>query len=52
MTGPLLRSLHHTLLGATLAAATIFAPLAAQAAETMKIGTVVWAGYGPFYVAD
>ena len=52
MTGPLLRSLHHTLLGATLAAATVFAPLAAQAAETMKIGTVVWAGYGPFYVAD
>jgi len=24
----------------------------AQAAPTIKIGTVVWAGYGPFYVAD
>lgn len=23
-----------------------------QAAPTIKIGTVVWAGYGPFYVAD
>ncbi|QGZ31335.1 ABC transporter substrate-binding protein [Stutzerimonas stutzeri] len=52
MTAPLLRSLHKTLIGATLAAATVFAPLAAQAAEQLKIGTVVWAGYGPFYVAD
>jgi len=48
----LFRSLHKTLLGATLAAASIFAPLTGHAAEKMKIGTVVWAGYGPFYVAD
>lgn len=52
MTVSLLRSLHKTLLGATLAAAAVLAPLSGQAAETMKIGTVVWAGYGPFYVAD
>lgn len=52
MTAPLLNSLQKTLLGATLLAAAVFAPLAAQAAETLKIGTVVWAGYGPFYVAD
>lgn len=25
---------------------------AAQAAQTLKIGTVVWIGYGPFYVAE
>lgn len=52
MTGLLLRSLHKTLLGATLAAAAILAPMSGHAADKMKIGTVVWAGYGPFYVAD
>ena len=52
MTAPLLRSLHKTLLGATLIAAAVLAPLAAQATEKLKIGTVIWAGYGPFYVAD
>ena len=41
-----------------LAAAAAFATLtlstgsAAQAAKPMTIGTVVWIGYGPFYVAD
>jgi NitT/TauT family transport system substrate-binding protein len=35
---------------ASLAAA--MAPLAAMAATTVKIGTVIWIGYGPFYVAD
>jgi len=47
-----LRSLNKTLLAAGLAVATLFSPLATQAAEKLKIGTVVWAGYGPFYVAD
>ncbi|PZR66946.1 MAG: nitrate ABC transporter substrate-binding protein, partial [Stutzerimonas stutzeri] len=47
-----LRSLNKTLLAAGLAVATLFSPLASQAAERLKIGTVVWAGYGPFYVAD
>ena len=47
-----LSSLRKTLLGACLVSAAGLLPLAAQAAETMKIGTVVWAGYAPFYVAD
>jgi len=34
-------------LALSLAAATAFA-----APATMKIGTVIWIGYGPFYVAD
>ncbi len=42
-----LRSLNKTLLAAGLAVATLFSPLASQAAEKLKIGTVVWAGYGP-----
>ena len=41
-----------TLAGASLAAAAALSPVAAQAADSMTIGTVVWAGYGPFYVAD
>ncbi|MFD1698392.1 ABC transporter substrate-binding protein [Halopseudomonas phragmitis] len=52
MTAPMLGSLRKTLAGITLAATTTLMPLAAQAIETLKIGTVVWAGYGPFYVAD
>ncbi|WP_282343975.1 ABC transporter substrate-binding protein [Pseudomonas sp. PS02288] len=40
-----------TLAGLCLAAATLL-PVAAPAAESLKIGTVVWAGYAPFYVAD
>lgn len=27
-------------------------PRAARAAATLRIGTVVWIGYGPFYIAD
>lgn len=41
-----------TLAGASLVAAAVLSPVAAQAADSMTIGTVVWAGYGPFYVAD
>lgn len=56
MTMPLssfkLTSLRQTLLGTCLAAAASLLPLVTQAAETLKIGTVVWAGYAPFYVAD
>lgn len=37
---------------AALVAATVFNPLAAQASAPIKIGTVVWIGYGPFFVAE
>jgi NitT/TauT family transport system substrate-binding protein len=47
-----LTSLRKTLLGTCLAAATSVFPLVTQAAETLKVGTVVWVGYAPFYVAD
>ncbi len=46
------RFLRKTLLGACFASLAALLPLSAQAVEKMKIGTVVWAGYGPFYVAD
>lgn len=52
MTSPYLRSLRKTLLCASLAAVTGVLPFTAHAIEKMKIGTVVWAGYAPFYVAD
>jgi NitT/TauT family transport system substrate-binding protein len=56
MTMPLsnfkLSAMRKTLLGACLATAASLLPFATQAAETLKIGTVVWAGYAPFYVAD
>lgn len=47
-----LRSLRKTLLCASLATVAGVLPFTAQAIEKMKIGTVVWAGYAPFYVAD
>lgn len=47
-----LSSLRKGLFGACLATTATLLPVAAQAVETMKIGTVVWAGYAPFYVAD
>jgi|TARA_R110001592_G_scaffold107065_9_gene300010 NitT/TauT family transport system substrate-binding protein len=52
MTTPLIRSIRKSVAGASLAAAVLIAPFAAQADDTLTIGTVVWAGYGPFYVAD
>jgi NitT/TauT family transport system substrate-binding protein len=52
MTAPLIRSIRKSVAGASLAAAALIAPFAAQAEDTLTIGTVVWAGYGPFYVAD
>jgi NitT/TauT family transport system substrate-binding protein len=48
----LIRSIRKSVAGASLAAAALIAPFAAQADDTLTIGTVVWAGYGPFYVAD
>ncbi|MBD9483175.1 ABC transporter substrate-binding protein [Pseudomonas sp. PDM14] len=47
-----LRSLRKTLLCASLATVAGVLPFSAQALEKLKIGTVVWAGYAPFYVAD
>lgn len=52
MTALLIRSIRKSLAGASLAAAALIAPFAAQADDKLTIGTVVWAGYGPFYVAD
>jgi NitT/TauT family transport system substrate-binding protein len=40
------------LTGASLAAALLVTPVLSQAVEKLKLGTVVWVGYGPFYVAD
>ncbi len=45
-------SLRKTLITVLLATAGFILPLTAQAEKTFKIGTVVWIGYGPFYVAD
>lgn len=53
MSKPLyLRSLRKTLLGACLATVAAVLPFTSQAVEKLKVGTVVWAGYAPFYVAD
>ncbi len=50
------RSLTHAarVLAAALSilAGALFAPIVAGAAESVKIGTVIWIGYGPYYVAD
>ncbi|MBI1397908.1 MAG: nitrate ABC transporter substrate-binding protein [Betaproteobacteria bacterium] len=49
MRSSFIRHLAFTLLAALPA---LFASPASFAASTVKIGTVVWIGYGPFYVAD
>lgn len=49
---PVSRLLRKALLSAILAAVTLLAPFASEAAQALKIGTVVWAGYGPFYIAE
>ena len=46
-----LQSLKQLCLAAVVATA-VFNPLAAQASAPIKIGTVVWIGYGPFFVAE
>jgi NitT/TauT family transport system substrate-binding protein len=52
MTPLSLRSLRKILLCASLASVFAALPFSAHALEKLKIGTVVWAGYAPFYVAD
>lgn len=47
-----LRSISRGILGSAIAAALLLAPLTSQAVEKIKLGTVVWVGYAPFYVAD
>lgn len=37
---------------AALVATAVLNPLAAQASAPIKIGTVIWIGYGPFFVAE
>jgi NitT/TauT family transport system substrate-binding protein len=46
------RLLCFTISSSLLGAASALFSLGALAATTAKIGTVVWIGYGPFYVAD
>ncbi|MBX9964641.1 MAG: ABC transporter substrate-binding protein [Burkholderiales bacterium] len=46
------RLLCFTISSSILGAASALFSLGALAATTVKIGTVVWIGYGPFYVAD
>jgi NitT/TauT family transport system substrate-binding protein len=46
----LLATLFSSLIGA--AGALLSLPACALAADTVKVGTVIWIGYGPFYVAD
>ena len=51
MTSRIVRSLRALLSGMAIAGFAAFAP-ASHAADTIKIGTVVWIGYGPYYVAE
>jgi NitT/TauT family transport system substrate-binding protein len=45
-------SLRKAVLGVCLASMAAVLPFTAQAVETLKVGTVVWVGQAPFYVAD
>lgn len=44
--------LRKIVVGAVLAISTTMSFAAAPAATQLKVGTVVWIGYGPFYVAE
>ncbi|HSC85313.1 MAG TPA: ABC transporter substrate-binding protein [Pseudomonas sp.] len=46
------RSLRNAVVSACLISAVGLFPIAAQAVEKLRIGTVVWVGQAPFYVAD
>jgi NitT/TauT family transport system substrate-binding protein len=46
------RSLRNAVVSACLIGAVGLFPIAAQAVEKLRIGTVVWVGQAPFYVAD
>jgi NitT/TauT family transport system substrate-binding protein len=48
----LMKTLSKLSLTASLLAAALLSAPATQAAENLKLGTVVWIGYGPFYVAE
>lgn len=47
-----LKSLKNICLASMLLISAGITPITAHAMTTMKIGTVVWIGYGPFFVAD
>ncbi|MFM0036984.1 ABC transporter substrate-binding protein [Paraburkholderia strydomiana] len=47
-----MKTLRTLSLAASMLACLSFSTPAAQAAQPLKIGTVVWIGYGPFYVAE
>lgn len=46
------KSFKNICLASMMLVAAGFSPIAASATTSMKIGTVVWIGYGPFFVAD
>ncbi|HMH19152.1 MAG TPA: ABC transporter substrate-binding protein [Burkholderiales bacterium] len=46
------RALQVLATGLSIVACVLVAPVMAGAAESVKIGTVIWIGYGPYYVAD
>lgn len=46
------KSIKKIFLASMMLIAAGMSPIAAQAATPMTIGTVVWIGYGPFFVAD
>jgi NitT/TauT family transport system substrate-binding protein len=46
------KSLKKVCLASVMLATASMSPIAAHATTSMKIGTVVWVGYGPFFVAD
>jgi NitT/TauT family transport system substrate-binding protein len=48
----LMKTLSKSLLATGLLATTLLGAPITQAAENFKLGTVVWIGYGPFYVAE
>src|SRR5258708_7758485 len=48
----LMKTLSKLSLTTSLLAAALLGAPATQAAENFKLGTVVWIGYGPFYVAE
>ncbi|BCB25308.1 hypothetical protein SKTS_01940 [Sulfurimicrobium lacus] len=47
-----LKSLNTFIATGSLLLAASLTPLAAQAATSVKIGTTMWVGYGPFFVAE
>ncbi|MEM5313859.1 ABC transporter substrate-binding protein [Paraburkholderia sp. JHI869] len=52
MPSGLKKALRTLSVASTLVASALFGSPTVHAAEPLKIGTVVWIGYGPFYVAE